>query len=279
MSRAVRRHGVRPRPATRAARRLCLSAALAAVALLPLTGAVAQVPAHHPVPGGIAIVPLMSTDVPRPDARFGNRRVIVSQHAGLWVAVVGLAADMPPGDFIITVKPARGPTESRRFTVVPDRSAARYQPPDDSHPHHATRTYQQLGAWRKADRVDLRLQAPVSGFTSMRYTVRATPSPEVSLEYTLPPGTGVHAPAAGIVTRLTAEVGEPTTVVDHGRGLVSLLTFRNTVTAASGHAVGRGDSLGTVTANADQTAARLRWIVLLNGAAVNPLLLTGGAGG
>ena len=71
-----------------------------AVAWLAVSHAVlaAELPQTNPVPGGIAIVPLVHAAETAPRVRFGNDRVMVVRHDGRWHAVVGLPLTLATGE-------------------------------------------------------------------------------------------------------------------------------------------------------------------------------------
>ena len=70
---------------------------------------------HHPVPGGIAVVELGSA-IKAPQISFKNKPVLVVKSTGeQWLAIVGLALNIPAGQQSILVK--NGSSREIAFTV------------------------------------------------------------------------------------------------------------------------------------------------------------------
>ncbi len=246
------------------------SSAFACLVALWTGVAESDVPLHFPVPGGVAVVPLLATEDPEPTARFGTRRLAVVAHAGAWVAIVGLAPGLAPGDYIVTLGPEPGTADSRRFTVLPNKQAARRAAAAAAAPTPGAGA---AGAWRDVETLDLAFEPPVEARGRPRYVVRRGAGPHATLVYSVASGARVAAPSGGIVTALGGASGG--TVVDHGRGVVSVLRFAGPVGATSGEAIAKGGTLGTVAAMPGHATASLQWTLMLNGATVNPLLFVG----
>ncbi len=246
------------------------SGAWACLAALWTGVAAGDVPRHFPVPGGVAVVPLLTAGDPEPTARFGTRRLAVVAHAGAWVAIVGLAPNLTPGDYIVTLAPETGTADSRRFTVLPNKQAARRAASPATAVTPGTGA---ASAWREVETLDLAFAAPVEARGRPRYVVRRGAGPHAALEYSVAPGARVMAPSGGIVTALSAATGGA--AIDHGRGVVSLLRFAGPVGATSGEAIPKGGTIGSVAAIPGHATASLQWTLLLNGATVNPLLFVG----
>ncbi len=69
--------------------------AVAVIVILTLTAPLAR--ADHPHPGGVAFISLGAYPE-KPVGRFGRRKVLVTQNGSQWIAVVGLAPELLPGE-------------------------------------------------------------------------------------------------------------------------------------------------------------------------------------
>ena len=94
------------------------------------------------------------------------------------------------------------------------------------------------------------------------------------LDYAVPRGTTVQAPAAGTV--LLAGPLMPsggTVVIDHGLGIVSVLAHLSRLDVRGGQAVSAGDPVGLSGESGLTPAPLLQWRVYLHGVAVDPRVL------
>lgn len=105
-------------------------------------------------------------------------------------------------------------------------------------------------------------------------------SPHGGADFLSPAGTVVAAPNAGrVVLAGDLYYTGGTVVIDHGRGLISLLAHLSTVDAVEGALVEAGEPVGQVGATGRVTGAHLHWTVRLGGARVDPLSLLTVLGG
>ncbi len=65
------------------------------------------------------------------------------------------------------------------------------------------------------------------------------------IDYAAPPGTGVHAPASGIVSFAGSVAGRLSVSIDHGRGIVTTVTYLSAVSTSRGVWVDRGDVIAS----------------------------------
>jgi peptidase M23-like protein len=93
------------------------------------------------------------------------------------------------------------------------------------------------------------------------------------LDYVVPAGTPVTAPAAGTVlfSGPLALTGE-TLIVDHGQGVVSVFYHLASTPVTHGDAVEAGQPLGTTGDSGIAAEPHLHWGVYVNGVAVDPRL-------
>jgi murein DD-endopeptidase MepM/ murein hydrolase activator NlpD len=211
-----------------------------------------------------------------------------------WRALVGVDLLVPPGrypiriegraaggapvelTYMLTVRPRRFPerrieVEPRFVTPPPEvrerirREAARLAAT------FAARTPERL--WRGTFTPPVPT-APSSSF-GRRGILNGKPgSPHTGTDFSAPPGTPVHAPAAGKVV-LAEELyySGRTVILDHGLGLYSLFGHLESLAVAEGAEAGRGDLVGGVGSTGRSTGPHLHWAVRLAGARVDPLAL------
>ncbi len=264
--------------------------ALAVALLLAATVAAAAppLPRHHPVPGGVALVPLGEAPA-RPAARYAGREVLVIRGPGGWTAVVGIPLTARPGPARLEVRDGRGARVVRFEVRAHDYPLQRITLKD---PRMVTPPASVLGRIRAetarlrrglAHRSPgtperLRFPPPADGPLSSRFGLRRVlngrpRSPHRGLDIAAPRGAPVRAPLAGTVL----DVGEfyftgRTVLVDHGGGLVTLYCHLDRVEVRKGERLAAGAPIGTVGASGRATGPHLHWAVALNGALVDPAL-------
>jgi murein DD-endopeptidase MepM/ murein hydrolase activator NlpD len=247
----------------------------------------ATLPQAEPVPGGIAIVPLTSSDIPAPSAYFEGQRVMVLKSAGEWTAVVGIPLTSKPGTATLQIHSGTQKT-SRSFTIhakayeiqritIKDKRKVNPTAQDlkrihrESHIMHAVFT-----DWHARDSVPLRLnlpaQGPISSPFGLRRVFNGEPrNPHSGIDIAAPAGTPIHAPSAGRV----AAVGHyffngNTVLIDHGQGLVTMYCHMQKILVKEGQQLSRGDVIGLVGQTGRATGPHVHWGVSLNNARVDP---------
>jgi len=267
---------------------------------------------HHPVPGGVAIVPLPGTSRTPPKATFQRKPVLVvaGEQRG-WVAVVGLPLDhtIQPQVLIVTGQQA---SEDHQFEVQDKRyreqqQASReikFEVKDKKYreqritvnnsrhvnplPDDMTRITRELEMQNAAYRQfsqnipsNVLLDAPVKGplsspFGLKRFFNGEPRAPHSGLDFAVPTGTPVVAPAAGKVI-LTGDYffNGNTVFLDHGQGLITMYCHLSVIDVNVGDTLARGQVLGKVGATGRVTGAHLHWNVSLNDPRVDPAIFIG----
>jgi murein DD-endopeptidase MepM/ murein hydrolase activator NlpD len=87
-------------------------------------------------------------------------------------------------------------------------------------------------------------------------------------------GTGIRAPAEGVIAFVGTVVDRPLLTIDHGNGLITTLEPVRSELAA-GTSVRGGDPIGTLATGGHAPAGQLHFGVRLNGEYINPLLMLG----
>ncbi len=128
--------------------------------------------------------------------------------------------------------------------------------------------------WREGFR--LPVEARVSGvFGSQRIYNGKPGSAHSGFDLAAPQGTGVRAPAAGVITFAATDLylTGGTLVIDHGHGLSSTFLHLSRIDAKVGVRVALGDVVGAVGATGRATGPHLHWGMNLFETRVDPQLL------
>jgi biotin carboxyl carrier protein len=232
---------------------------------------------HHPVPGGVAIVTLPSTSRTPPKVTYQNKPVLVlaDEQRG-WIAVVGLPLDLTIQTqvLIVTEQQARSEIKfevkdkkyrEQRITVNNSRHVNPL--PDDM--VRITRELElQNAAYRQFSTnvpSNVVLDAPVKGplsspFGLKRFFNGEPRAPHSGLDFAVPTGTPVAAPAAGKVI-LTGDYffNGNTVFLDHGQGLITMYCHLSVIDVKVGDTLARGQVLGKVGATGRVTGAPVAW--------------------
>ena len=245
-----------------------------------------------PVPGGVAVVPLGAAN-DAPQASYDGRRVMVIRDSdGQWIAMVGIPLDTPPGRQTLQVQGRAAAT----FEVGTKEYAAQHiklknrrqvTPNPDDLKRIERELDLQLAAYRTyrpgiipsnvmLDRpVDGRLSSP---FGLRRFFNGQERNPHSGLDFAVPAGTPVKAPAAGRVVLVGTYFFNGNTVfVDHGQGFISMFCHLSAIDVKVGDEVARGAVVGKVGATGRATGPHLHWNVSLNDARVDPAIFIGAA--
>lgn len=243
----------------------------------------------RPVPGGVAVVDLGDA-AQRPAARYRDRPVLVLREDGRrWIAVVGLP---------LTVKAGREQLQlddgsTRSFAVAArhyreQRITLKNQQQVTPNAANLARIERELAVQNDAYRQfsarqpsNLLFDRPVNGTLSSPFGLRRffngeERNPHSGLDFAVPAGTPVKAPAAGRVILVGDYFFNGKTVfVDHGQGLISMFCHLSQIGVKVGDELARGAVLGKVGATGRATGPHLHWNVSLNDARVDPAIFIG----
>lgn len=270
---------------------------LAPLLLAPLLPAPAfalradDLPTERAAPGGVLEVDLGPASAPRPDARLDDVPVLVTRHAGRWLAVVGIALSRAPGALPLQVD---GRSVWLRVRAWRYREQRLRVPPSqvDLSPQDLARVQGEQARIRAAvagadptPPARLRLEPPLAGERSSSFGLRRTfngqaRDPHSGMDIAAPSGTPVHAAAAGTV-RATGSFffNGNTVIVDHGGGLTTMYCHLSRIDVREGEALAAGAVLGLSGATGRVTGPHLHFGVALNRAFVDPALFLPAAGG
>ena len=248
----------------------------------------ANLPRDSRVPGGIAVLPIAKINSPMPIATHDSARVWVTKNDTSWLAIVGLALSIPPGEHAIEVT-QNGATQSQKFVVKAKRyplqkltlNKAMVDPPAELMARierESAHLKTVRSRWRDNHATDAAFVLPAAGRLSSRFGVARVlngkpRSPHAGLDVAVGVGTPLVAPGDGIVI----DTGDyyfcgKTLFIDHGNGLISLYCHLSEHIAKIGDAVKQGERVGLSGGTGRATGPHLHWSVYLNGTAVEPEL-------
>ncbi len=244
---------------------------------------------NHPVPGGVAVVPLGS-EAQAPTARYQDKQVLVVREEGKrWIAIVGIPLKSQPGPHQLQVSDGR----TLSFTVgskhyreqhIKLKNGRQVNPlaEDMARINHElaeqTRAYQ---TFSPAQPSNLLFDKPVEGPLSSPFGLRRffngeERNPHSGLDFAVGAGTPIKAPAAGKVILIGNYFFNGNTVfVDHGQGLISMFCHMSKVDVKLGQSLPRGGIVGRVGATGRATGPHMHWNVSLNDARVDPAIFIG----
>lgn len=247
-----------------------------------------------PVPGGVAVVGL-GTAEQAPRASFdGHRVMVVRDSDGQWIAIVGIALDTAPGSHALQVQgrePATFQVRDKEYAAQHIKLKNRRQvtPNADDLKRIERELEAQMAAYRNfRDGVvpsNVLLDRPVDGRLSSPFGLRRffngqERNPHSGLDFAVPTGTPVKAPAAGRVVLVGDYFFNGKTVfLDHGQGFISMFCHLSAIDVKPGDDVPRGAVVGKVGSTGRATGPHLHWNVSLNGARVDPAIFIGAATG
>ena len=243
---------------------------------------------HKPVPGGVAVLALPEQTQP-PGVHYQNKPVLViREDSQRWIAIVGIPLSVQPGtqqieangrllDFQVGPRHYREQriTLKNQQQVNPDQqNLARIE----RELAEQSTAYRQFSARQPSN---LLFDKPVDGPLSSPFGLRRffngeERNPHSGLDFAVPAGTPIRAPAAGKVILLGDYFFNGKTVfVDHGQGLISMFCHLSRIEVQTGQELPRGGVIGRVGATGRATGPHLHWNVSLNDARVDPSIFIG----
>ena len=245
-------------------------------------------PAHSPVPGGIAVVDLGPAGLAAPTVRWGEQPVAVVRENGRWFALLGIPLDTLPGELEIGVFSGSTATgisvtvnvknyPEQRLTIKDKRKVE----PNAEDLARIEREKEVTEAIKRrfsdaAPATDFALPAsgPLSSRFGLRRVFNGQPrNPHAGLDVAVSTGAPVKAPAAGIVANTGDYFFNGNTVfIDHGQGLITAYMHLSRIDVRSGQPVKKGEILGAVGSTGRVTGPHLHWAVILTNTPVDPEL-------
>src|SRR5690606_8414144 len=246
-----------------------------------------------PVPGGVAVVPLGESES-APVVEYAGKRLLVMKDSDQqWVALAGIDLKTKPGSKSLAVT-VTGQRRSVAFDVGSKRYKEQhiklknksYVNPDPAQQARFAREYKaQINAYNNF-RADLpsnvMLDRPVDGgrlsspFGLRRFFNGEERNPHSGLDFAVPKGTPVKAPADGVVTIVDDYFFNGKTVfLDHGQGLITMYCHLSEADVQVGQVVKRGEVIAKVGSTGRATGPHLHWNVSMNGNRIDPAIFIG----
>ncbi|NYT57645.1 M23 family metallopeptidase [Alcaligenaceae bacterium] len=244
---------------------------------------------HHPVPGGVAVVDMGSTGQ-APSAYYKDAQVMVLRDSDqAWIAVVGIDLKTAVGQQSLQVQDSDGKRQ-----LIFEVQAKNYKSqhiklknkshvnPDPKQTQRFEREYEeQIRAYRNFRATgpsNVSLDKPVNGRLSSPFGLRRFFNGEErnahsGLDFAVPAGTAIKAPADGVVTIVADYFFNGKTVfIDHGQGFITMYCHLSAFQVEQGQQVDRGQVIGKVGATGRATGPHLHWNVSLNNTRVDPAI-------
>jgi murein DD-endopeptidase MepM/ murein hydrolase activator NlpD len=245
---------------------------------------------NKPVPGGVAVVPL-GEQAQAPRASYLGKPVLVVKEDGArWIAIVGIPLTTKPGAQQLRLE-GSGRTlafqvgakqyKEQRITLKNSRQVnplAEDLARIDRELAEQNRAYDNFSPRQPSN---LLFDKPVNGPLSSPFGLRRIFNGEErnahsGLDFAVPAGTPIKAPAAGKVTLVgNLFFNGNTLFVDHGQGLISMFCHLSKIDVKVGDEVPRGGVVGRVGATGRATGPHMHWNVSLNGVRVDPAIFIG----
>jgi murein DD-endopeptidase MepM/ murein hydrolase activator NlpD len=241
---------------------------------------------NKPVPGGVAVVDL-GPAAQAPKATWQGKPVlVVKDQDARWLAIVGIPLTIKPGTSQQVNSGGRNLPFSVGSKKYPEQHITlKNQRQVNPNPDDLKRIEQELDVQVRAYRSftpgtpsNLLLDKPVDGPLSSKFGVRRffngeERNPHAGLDFAVPAGTPIKAPAAGKVILIGNYFFNGNTVfVDHGQGFISMFCHMSKIDVKVGDAVPRGGVVGRVGSTGRATGPHMHWNVSLNDARVDPAI-------
>ncbi|GMR07478.1 MAG: M23 family metallopeptidase [Gammaproteobacteria bacterium] len=260
--------------------------------LLLVSGAARALPTPDPVPGGVAIVPVVpvnSGNITPKAAHFNKRRVMLLKDKGTWLAVVGIPLKTRPGQQSLKVTARNGKQWPVSFSVKPKEYATQYLTIKNKRQVNPNKQdLKRIGKERAIingafkewlsiyPATDFTL--PVVGrfsspFGLRRFFNKQPRKPHSGLDIAAPKGTPIKAPAdARVVATGNFFFNGNSVFLDHGQGLITMYSHMDSISVTKDQQIKQGELIGTIGMTGRVTGPHLHWTVSLNNTRVDPAL-------
>jgi murein DD-endopeptidase MepM/ murein hydrolase activator NlpD len=267
----------------------CRRLAAAATAWACAVGAAAiELPAHRPVPGGVAVMAL-GPAAAAPQVTWRGLPALVVGDSGGWHAVLGIPLAAGSGDATYSVRLPGAAEATRHFAIEPLRYAEQRLTVAPKHVelskadlarHERERAHQAqvIATFSATASTTLRMVQPVPGPRSSSFGLRRVfngkaRNPHSGMDIAAPTGTPVASALDGKVLDTGDYFFNGKTVwVDHGAGLLTMYCHLSEILVKPGDLVTAGSRIARVGATGRVTGPHLHWSVSLNRAMVDPSL-------
>lgn len=252
------------------------------LSLFPLLGQ--AFPQAEPVPGGIAIIPLANSAAAKPAATYNGKPLLVTEHDGQWLAVIGIPLGTPAGLEFVQLDDSEALLDIFPKQYVEQRITLKDNKHVEPNPANLKRAQDDK---KRSDKALATLSdtppqldfiwphgGPLSSpFGLQRFFNEQPRAPHSGLDIAAPQGDPIKTPAAGKVILVGDFFFNGKTVfIDHGQGLISMFCHMSKIKVSTGQWLQQGDVMGLVGKTGRATGPHIHWSLSLNNARVNPLL-------
>ena len=247
--------------------------------LYPLMGL--AMPAHSPVPGGVAIIPVSMLE----KITFNGNPILTLKNNKGAFAIVGIPLSAKPGNHGIRAgKNKIGFTienyeyQTQYLTIQNQRQVS---PLPEDLKRIARERREMNSVFRSFTTTmipDTNFIAPLKGPRSSSFGLRRvlngqSRNPHSGMDIASPEGMPVLAPAKGIVAATGNYFFNGNTIlIDHGHGLITMYCHLKNIHVDINDHLNKGSLIGSVGKTGRVTGPHLHWGVSLNNARVNPEL-------
>ena len=235
-------------------------------------------------PGGIAELIIEKQGSELPEVKYGLNDPVILDAGNHWRVLIGLELETLPGSYVVYIKRTR--KDSSAYVEKFQVEQKIYPIHDEGVDHRIQLLHTQLSELDFSNSAEPKLPLifPVESLGQWQDNfghlhqnpdnLELIVQNHIKLETTaLAP---VLAPQNALVTKITTDEEQLSTIyLDHGRGLYSIISGVADLSVAVGNGVVAGAVLGKLPAlNDNAQPTTLYWQCSLNGALINPLLLT-----
>ena len=241
-------------------------------------------PEQNNVPGGIALVHIMSDK--KPELFYRGNKVLVSTQNGQLLAVVGISLNAKVGSHFLLNKKTGNKIH---FTVndkdypaqhitIKNKRHVNPNPLDMTRIKRERKKLSEALAIHSKQAVKLDFVLPVEGrlsspFGLKRFFNEQARRPHSGLDIAAPKGTIIDAPAGAVVIDTGNYFFNGNTILlDHGNGLISGYFHLNKIKVKTGDIVKQGQTIGFVGSTGRATGPHLHWNIYLNTNKIDPAL-------
>lgn len=236
--------------------------------------------AQHNYPGGLVELLIDKQSSQIPEVRYGTHEPVILEQDKHWRVLVGLSLETLPGEYLIYVK--RATEGSRAFAQTFNVEQKNYPLLNDNYlpdDIYATHTSVSDLDFSNTEQPSLPLSYPVQGswvkqFGQVLNTKKNDVIRQNLISINVTQISIVTAPHNAIVSRIeTDESDVSSLILDHGRGLYSIIRGVTDLSVEIGNGVVAGAVLGKTPYYEGRTSL-IRWQCVMNGVYVNPVILT-----
>lgn len=225
----------------------------------------------------------------KPSVRFGNKKIAVISENSRWIAVVGLPQGILPGKYILTLDSSSDNQSKKYFRVDPlpatqSKQAVTIPEYLNSLEFAPLNVKTQRMIFDSSQDLEITIDTqfifqqiinsgsylPYGYLLNRQNPVTVIDHPWIT--YITNPDELVRAPSPAIVEQIyLSEFSGLNVVLNHGAGLISIISYLNDTILKPGDSINSGDIIGTTKTIDDLSISRVDWRLMLNGYFVDPL--------